>query len=151
MTSYFVDTSALAKRYVREVGSGWMWQQSISTAGHNLFISELTVVELSSLLARQARMGILPQQNAQSLLTNFNYHIATQYLVRQIDMSVIQRAQGLVWKYPLRTLDSIQLASALEIRKLFPDEPIHFLSADNNLLTAAQGEGFLVDNPNNHP
>jgi hypothetical protein len=34
---------------------------------------------------------------------------------------------------------------------LAPHKSSAFISADNNLLTAAAAEGFSVDNPNNHP
>ncbi|MEZ4672160.1 MAG: hypothetical protein R3E39_29995 [Anaerolineae bacterium] len=59
-------------------------------------------------------------------------------------------ATRLVDTYGLRTLDSLQLACALQAQIVLGN-PITFISADINLLTAADAEGFGVDNPNNHP
>jgi hypothetical protein len=60
----------------------------------------------------------------------------------------------LLERYVLRAYDAVQLASAIEARRqLLVAETVGpvFLAADNRLLVAAQAEGFVVDNPNNHP
>lgn len=56
-------------------------------------------------------------------------------------------------KYELRGYDAVQLASALEVNRLRIADglsPIVFISADNNLNSAATTEGLTADNPNNH-
>ncbi|MDZ4766916.1 MAG: hypothetical protein SGI73_20445 [Chloroflexota bacterium] len=53
-------------------------------------------------------------------------------------------------RYPLRTLDALQLASALVATNFLPDAPI-FISADLKLLAAASAEGLPTDDPNAHP
>ncbi len=56
-------------------------------------------------------------------------------------------------KYELRGYDAVQLASALEANRLRQNNSlsaITFISADNNLNSAATAEGLAVDNPNNH-
>ncbi len=52
-------------------------------------------------------------------------------------------------KYPLRTLDAIQLSSATHALTIFKDNPT-FASADANLLLTASAEGFVIGNPNLH-
>jgi hypothetical protein len=47
-------------------------------------------------------------------------------------------------------LDAIQLACAIQAQKLLMVK-MTFVSADNNLLSAALSEGFATDNPNLHP
>ena len=55
----------------------------------------------------------------------------------------------LVESYPLRAYDAVQLAGALTVRRGMP--PPLFVAADTTLLAAARAEGFLVDNPLQHP
>ncbi|MDQ3011456.1 MAG: hypothetical protein M3X11_12220 [Acidobacteriota bacterium] len=61
---------------------------------------------------------------------------------------------SLAEKYALRGYDAIQLAAAL----MFEDEmtadglgPLTLISADLELNQAAQAEGLLTDDPNQHP
>jgi hypothetical protein len=56
--------------------------------------------------------------------------------------------------YPLRAYDAVQLACALTVRRSMRRRgmlPPLFVSADTTLLAAARAEGFLVDNPLQHP
>jgi hypothetical protein len=53
----------------------------------------------------------------------------------------------------LRAYDAVQLASAIFARsgmQAAGGAPPIFLSADSRLLTAAQAEGFVTDDPNLH-
>ena len=67
-----------------------------------------------------------------------------------LDTNILTIASKLLDQHILRALDAIQLACAIYARNLL-DEPVTFLSADNNLLLAATAEGFATDNPNTHP
>lgn len=150
MTTYFVDTSALAKRYLNEIGSPWVISWSVAAAGNVIIISEATVVEIFSAFARRVREGTLPDINANLLRGNFLLHVDAEYLVAKIDSQLLMQARDLVTQYPLRTLDAIQLASAKQAL-LVLNEPITFVSSDSNLLLGAAAEGFTIDNPNLHP
>jgi len=66
-----------------------------------------------------------------------------------LEKAILDQARLLITRYPLRSLDAIQLASAIEAANLLR-EAITFVSGDNNLLNAAASEGFLTDNPNLH-
>lgn len=57
MTVYFVDTSALIKRYIPEVGSGWVISWIEPQAGNTIMISDLSTVEIVSGLSRRQREG----------------------------------------------------------------------------------------------
>ncbi|HXT37016.1 MAG TPA: hypothetical protein VN837_15685 [Chloroflexota bacterium] len=63
---------------------------------------------------------------------------------------VLDRARALVNRYPLRTLDAIQLASAHQAADVL-GEPVTFISSDRDLLAAADADGLLNDNPLDHP
>jgi predicted nucleic acid-binding protein len=145
-----VDTSALAKRYIRERGSTWTVNQLDPSSGNVVIISNLTTVELFSAFARRIRDGTL-QANAVTILrNNLLVHVEEEYLVVSVQEQIFISARNLVTNYPLRTLDAIQLACALHATTLL-NEPMTFVSADPNLLTAAVAEGFPTDDPNAHP
>jgi predicted nucleic acid-binding protein len=150
LSIFFVDTSALAKRYLSEVGSGWV-KTLVRPAAHNrTVVAELARVEMFSLLARYRRQSLLTASSVTRIQNTFLKHYRSQYWVIPLNRPVLLLAARLVDQHPLRTLDAIQLSCALESRRLFR-QPISFISADNNLLGAAAAEGFSVDNPNNHP
>ena len=103
-----------------------------------------------ALLARRQREGTLTANNVFLLQNEFSLHVEGEYLIVPLDEAVITRARNLVTRYPLRTLDAIQLACAIEATTIL-SELMAFVSGDNNLLTAAAAEGFVTDNPYAHP
>jgi predicted nucleic acid-binding protein len=150
LSTFFVDTSSLAKRYIPEVGSTWVISWAIPSAGNIIVLAHLTSVEMFSLPARRQREGTLAAANVATLRNNFLLHTEKEYLVYPQDNAVVARARGLTMRYPLRALDAIQLASAGEASTAL-NEAMTFISADNNLLSAAAIEGFIIDNPLAHP
>ncbi|MFN8371958.1 MAG: hypothetical protein U0694_03660 [Anaerolineae bacterium] len=46
MSDYFFDSSGLVKRYLREVGSGWVQRIVNPTAANRIFVSQITQVEI---------------------------------------------------------------------------------------------------------
>ena len=52
VSAFFADTSALAKRYLVETGTNWV-EQIESPTQNTVIISQLTMVEMRSLLARR--------------------------------------------------------------------------------------------------
>ena len=64
--NYF-DTSALAKRYVEEVGSAWVQALVAQQSGQTIYTSVLTQPELVSALQRRVREGLLEALEASGL------------------------------------------------------------------------------------
>jgi uncharacterized protein len=150
MTNFFMDTSALAKRYVAEIGSGWIKALTSPAVGNVVVIAYLTTVEMCSVLSRLQRSKHISVVDGTHLRTEFLRHTDTEYIMVPVEDMVLISARDLVAKYPLRTLDAIQLACAIAgANKL--GEPLTFLSADTILLNAATAEGFAIDNPLAHP
>ena len=58
MSAYYLDASALVKRYVNEPGSVWLRSLFISPQTDLLFTSRMTVVEVISAFARRLREGL---------------------------------------------------------------------------------------------
>jgi uncharacterized protein len=53
--AYFLDSSALAKRYIAETGSGWVQALADSAAANAVYVARITLVELVSAIARRSR------------------------------------------------------------------------------------------------
>jgi uncharacterized protein len=150
LSVYFFDTSALAKRYVTEKGSRWIKRITRKRSGNVLVLSTLATVELVAAIVRREREGTLSNTTRIRIQNHFFKHLHKTYLVVDLGASVLAIAQAMVAKHPLRTLDSLQLACAVEAMQLL-GVPIIFVSADQRLLTAAAAEGFVIDDPNAHP
>jgi uncharacterized protein len=149
---YFLDTSALAKRYIPEIGTPWI--NRITTPSKNnilLLLSQLTWVELQSAISRRQRENTLTLEESQILRTRFQSHWNTDYHIITVDQTLLNLATELIKKHPLRAYDAVQLASALIIQPSLSNPattPFTFVSADDRLLTIAQLEGLTTLNPN---
>jgi uncharacterized protein len=146
---YFLDTSALAKRYIPEIGTPWI--DRITTADHIILLSQLAWVELQSAISRRQRENALTPAQSQTLSLNFQTHWQTDYHIITVDQILLNLATELIKKHPLRAYDAVQLASALIIQPDLPDpqtNPFTFVSADDRLLAVAQREGLTIFNPN---
>jgi len=62
MATYFLDTSAIVKRYVTEPGSAWVITHCQPEVGHTLIISQATLVEAVAAFCRKAREQNLSQR-----------------------------------------------------------------------------------------
>ena len=154
MATTYVDTSALVKRYVAEVGSAWVRRMVARPVHQVLYTAALTEVEVRSALQRLVREGRLDAAQAQRLTQRVAQHFTRRYQLIRITRTVVAAAGMLVEGYPLRAYDAVQLACALTVRRGMHRRgmpPPLFVAADTTLLAAARAEGFLVDNPLQHP
>jgi len=152
--AYFLDTSALVKRYVPETGSNWIQSITDVASNNDLAISQITWVEVYSAFARRQREGSLSTGELDILLQKFRNEFDTQYRVIEVDPALIESAGQLVIQYLLRAYDAVQLASGLYVQSVLtsmPETQLIFVSADNRLLNIAQSAGLAIDNPNNYP
>ena len=154
VNAYFLDSSALVKRYVPELGSNWIQSITVPVAGNFLAISQITWVEVCSAFARRQREGSLSVDEVDQLMGDLRTDFDNQYEVLEVDRTLIETAAELVMQHPLRAYDAVQLASALRFQSTLismPETQLVFVSADNRLLNIAQSAGLAIDNPNNYP
>jgi len=155
VNAYFLDTSALVKRYVPEIGSDWILSITDPATDNDLAISQITWVEVHSAFARRLRDGSLSAQRFDLIAQKVREDFENEYRVIDVDQTLIETATELVMQYPLRAYDFVQLASALRFQSTtlvsVPNTQLVFVSADNRLLNIAHSEGLATDNPNNYP
>lgn len=153
MATYYLDSSALCKRYVAEAGAGWIVSLFDPVHRHRLLVVRVTHVEIASALARRAREGTLSAAGQSTALKLFAYHLSQRLGVVEVDAALCEQAALLAHRQSLRAYDSLQLARAMKANTLLMSVGaggLTFLSADARLLKAAEAEGLSVDNPEGH-
>jgi uncharacterized protein len=154
VAAYFLDSSALFKGYIPEIGTTWVQNLTAKASGNTLLISRITSVEILSAIARRQREGSLTVEQSQELRTIFQRHFTDQYEVIELTPGVIALAGELGTRQFLRAYDAVQLASAISVLPTvtqLPENSLTFLTADDRLLNAARLENLQADNPNLHP
>jgi predicted nucleic acid-binding protein len=152
MAAYFFDSSALAKRYVTERWTAWVQALIDSSAGNEIYVAQITVVELISAITRRQRAGDLTLAAAAGALADLRSDFASQYSVLQITASLIAQAGTMAEKHALRGYDAVQVAAALQASAAYAAAglSLNLISADVDLNNAAVTEGLAVDDPNKH-
>jgi len=153
VAEYYLDSSAIVKRYIVEPGSNWVSRLFAPTAGHVLNTVRVTGAEIIAAFALRARTGTLTVADAQTAALQFRAEYRTRYRIVEVTEALIDLAMALAERHGLRGYDAVQLAAGLELNSLrssLPLAALTFVSADDRLNAVANAEGLLVENPNHH-
>lgn len=146
-TIRFLDSSSLIKLFVDEIASSSL--SSYIEAFENTLdaFSVLAEVEVRSALHRRSRNRELTRGELRIALEDLE-GLSPAWLSVGLDDRVIQLAAEVIARHALRSLDALQLASALSLREsLLSGEDLLFIAADKRLLAAASAEGLAIWNP----
>jgi len=151
---YFLDSSAVVKRYVTETGTSWVKSIVNPRSGNHIHLARITGAEVVSALSRRMRGGSITAAAGPAAIAEFRNHFASEYVTLDITPSLIESAIDLAETYALRGYDAVQLAAVLEASTdttaLGMGSPT-LISADGDLNSAAIAEGLAVEDPNTHP
>jgi uncharacterized protein len=147
LASYFLDTSALAKLYVREAGTEKMLKLVARPDRPSLVILSLSRVELRAAVQRRVRSRELSSEAASAVIAAFSEHLSSVYVVQHVTEALLERAVDLIGRHDLRAYDSIQLAACLTLPVQDSEGRATFACADGRLVAAAEAEGWPVMNP----
>ena len=92
MTRYYLDTSALVKRYMDEVGSNWVRALTAPDQNVLLFVSRMTIVEVISAFARRLRDGSLGQDEFAVARDVFQSDCLDEYRIMPPTLEIVSRA-----------------------------------------------------------
>lgn len=154
MSIYYLDTSALMKRYIPERGTEWINQLLASTEPARFISSALVTLELTTAMSRGEREKRISKAHRDRLAAQASQECDALLLQTGVSTEIIIEARELALRYPLRAYDAIHLATAIAVRgqaSVLAVSPPVFVAADMTLLSAAQKEGFATENPNDHP
>jgi predicted nucleic acid-binding protein len=139
MARYFLDSSALVKRYHHESGSTKIEQLFVGQ-GNRFLVSRLALVEVQSSFARLVREGVLTGADYGRLVLRLETDASSGVLVvaalsgqRLSDASALLGTHGLT--QAIRTLDAIHLATAQLLHNR--TQLTAFVAADKKLLAVA--------------
>lgn len=136
----YLDSSALAKRYVLEPGSEEV-RRLISEA-EVAGTAWISLVEVVAALTKAVRVGALTSKESDSAIRSFEEDWPD--LVRiQISEFLIGVAAGFARKHRLRGYDAVQLAAAALWQENLEDS-VTLLTFDHQLWMAARNEGMIV-------
>jgi predicted nucleic acid-binding protein len=154
VTIYYFDSSAIVKRYIVEVGTGWVIATAGANAGNDILVSLLARVEVPAAVFKRQREGSITAADAATAVADLVNDFSTQYQPIAVTGQLVERAAILAERYGLRGYDAVQLATAMEaseIRNSLGLPKLVFVSADDSLNKSAQSEAIPTDNPNHHP
>lgn len=164
--AFFFDTNALVQGYLPNTpGTGWIRQVLNKRHGTlPVYISDLARVEFRSSLYKLERIFGTHSSFTDALVNQFDCDVRLSlnggrqrlYTIVALSGDVIERARELLGAYRsgkpygLRSLDALQLATALLTREALPvDEQLWMalVTSDRQLGGVARHAGFIVIRP----
>jgi len=136
----FWDASALVPLVTQDQDSAIL--ENLYGDGSGIWIWWVTPVEIASSIARRERSRELSAQTATQAYATLARMGATWHEILP-GPPLRESAKRLLRIHPLRSADSLQLASALALAASGP-EPLEFVSSDARLSEAAAREGLNV-------
>lgn len=148
---FYLDASALAKRYSPELGTLVLNHLFLRVSPTRIKTLHLGVAEVVSILVRKRNAKRLsPRLHAQAFST-LESEIINQPLLKKFDADadLINLALPLISQHSINATDAVLLCSAIDLvnRLRADNDDLVLVASDHRLLRAAQVEGLLTFNP----
>lgn len=140
---YYLDSSALVKRYAAESGSSSMTALVESDA--KIAVSWLALPETLAAVARRAKGGSLSAEDLKSIRSQLHLDMQ-RFMIVEVSGAPVEGIEALIAHHALRGADSIHLSTALWLKKA-TKTPVVFVASDHELLVAARAERLKTLNP----
>jgi hypothetical protein len=158
MAVYYLDSSAIVKRYVDEPGSSWIRQlcdahdTDIGEKLNLITIGDIAVAEVAAAFSVLARRNVISKRITDLAYRKSIAEFRTEYDLVHITPALILAAAELTQQHPLKAYDAVQLALAVHANDALRASgfSLVFVTGDNTLLKAAQAGGLAVENPYEH-
>lgn len=151
MNLYYLDTSALVKRYRPEKGSENLDElfKLSSPTQKRMITSLFSVVEFTSAGNRLTKEGVISNTTYDQLILTFSEDTNENVHFIPLDDEIIFNGVEIVKKYGLKPGDAIQLSSAIRSLVTVSDYNVQiiFVASDRALCSAAAHEGFSILDP----
>ena len=148
MPVFYLDTSAIVKRYLNEPGTEAIDRLfDEPQADTKFYTSFLTTLELTSSILRLVKGGQLGRSVADNMLARFRQDLHETIRILPLTDAIVNGAVAVVEQHQLRSGDAIHLATAATIFRLVPESETVLVSSDRELLEAAMGSGMEVLDP----
>ncbi len=136
----YLDTSALAKKYVQEAYS----TEVVALLGQADLVgaSLLARVELPAAVAKAVRMHWLSAADGERAIKAFRAEWPSLLAV-QVTETLVVRADNLAWEHGLRAHDAVHLSAAFMWQEAL-GEPVTVATFDKHLWPAANAVGLAT-------
>jgi predicted nucleic acid-binding protein len=149
--SFYLDASALAKRYVPEAGSAQVHAILDTVSSDRLYVLNIGMGEIVSILLRKQNAGLISQLYFAQALADFNAEMVRAVDITKVSVTtrLVTTSFPLIVAHAINSTDALTLKSALAIaRKLrAAGDDLVLVAADQRLLRAAGAEGLILFNP----
>jgi predicted nucleic acid-binding protein len=151
VTVLFLDSSALIKAYVEELGDGNV-RGLLRRAGGDLFLSEFVALEVLTSL-RNVHRG-LPRQEYIAAVDRFWADYQSHFGVVAVDRDVVADAIALTTRHRdarARSMDVLHLATALRLQSSRRARYVTLVTSDHDLAALAKECGLRTFDPAREP
>ena len=151
MVAFWLDGSALTKRYVPENGSALVDFILDNVAEHRIYILNVGYAEVVSVLVRKKNAGTFSGARFSQALLDFESEVI-QSLGKHLlsfDNSVVTDALSLIVKHSINSIDAIALRIAMDVAQPLRSrgDDLILVASDQRLLRAAGTEGLVTFDP----
>lgn len=136
----FLETSALAKRYVQELGSEELEDLFFSKL-EEVHVSVLALPEFAAAVGRKVRNREIPHDSAAKIMEELEEDWQGAFIKIPLTDELANEAASLSLQYPLKGADAVHLISAAAAAVDL------FVTSDDALLKVAEKIGLRSYNP----
>ena len=148
---FYLDASALAKRYVVEQGTFVVNHLFRRVARDNMMCLTLGTIEVISVFVRKKNASAVPDTVFHQAMTDFRSEVIDAAHFTKISATdpLVNAAAPLVAKHALNATDAVILRSVLDLVATLhtTGDALVLVTSDERLLRAAQREGLLTFDP----
>jgi predicted nucleic acid-binding protein len=151
MALLFWDASALAKRYVAEVGSATVNILFTSASPHEMVSTPWSYAETYSLLLRKLNSGVIDQPLFTTAVTALQAEVvlSPSFGLLSITDAMVFASIGIITQHNINATDAAILALLLDYTRVLSSgrSGCVVIAADRRLLRAADAEGLKTLDP----
>lgn len=149
MVTFYLDTSAIVKRYRKEIGSEVL-DKIFELKGHVLTTSFLSVLEFIVAFSTRMKRKALSREAFNAVISHFLKDVLDRFVIMSVNDELIASAAPLAVKHALpSSSDCLQLASVVSLKKALEPakEKLVLVCSDKDLCRAAEEEGIEFIDP----
>jgi predicted nucleic acid-binding protein len=153
--SFFLDASALAKRYVPERGSAQVSAIIDAVPGGRLYLLIIGTGEIVSILVRKRNAGVLSEAYFRQALANFESEIVRPADITKLSVTsrLVTASLPLIVAHSINSTDAPIIKSALAVARRLraAGDDLVLVASDQRLLRVAEAEGLVSFNSETEP
>jgi uncharacterized protein len=151
MNFFFLDGSALAKRYLAEPGTPMMDSLLNTVSADRLVLLNIGFAEVVSILVRRKNAGILTSTTFAQAFLNLGKEIIHAPTLQKVETTnpLVIAALTHIEKHSINSTDAVVLQAAMGLAHFLQTrgDDLVLVASDMRLLRAAQAEGLNTFNP----